>query len=220
MAIGGDLVDYAGIMQWGKSLMIAADEFPLEPGYRYFHGLRVAELARRLAENMTLQVDKHSLYIGGFLHDVGKAGYKGPNHGPRGAELVRREIPHLFEPAELELVCNIIGNHYMRPLSRHFAGKEKPSFADEVLLVQDADTLDHFGFNGIWIAFHWGAKEGYSQEMMLKRHHEVDAEWRREAETTLNFELSKRELACRIARMYEFHVGWRKEEAGELICLR
>ena len=142
------------ILSWGTEKMKFTNETPLEVGYRYYHGLRSAKLAVALAEGMGLEVDRDVLYVGSFLHDVGKAGNRGPDHGPRGAELIRAEIPHLFSATELELVLSMVSNHYMRPNGKHFEGKKIPVFPAEVLLIQDADTLDHFGCNAVWLAFH------------------------------------------------------------------
>ena len=140
--------------------MLQADESPLEPGYRWYHGVRTAKLAGLLAEQMQLDVDKDILELGGLLHDVGKAGYRGPDpHGIRGARLIRAEIAHLFPPDKLERVASIVANHYQRPNSKYWRGKEAPEFPAEVLLVQDADILDHLGANAIWLAFRYGAKE-------------------------------------------------------------
>lgn len=212
----GEFMDIERILAWGEAKMRFANDAPLEPGYRYYHGLRVARLAVELAQAMQLRIDPDVLFVGGFLHDVGKAGYNGPDHGPRGAELIRAEIAHLFSADELDGVTAIVANHYMRPNSHHFAGRERPVLAAEVLLVQDADLIDHFGSNGIWLAFHWSAHHGRNQQESLDFYHGQDVSWRREALESVNYELSRDEIASRMDRAAQFMSFWQIEEKGEL----
>lgn len=207
------------IIAWGTDKMKGTDESPLEPGYRYYHGLRVAKLSLCLAEQLQLSVNRDILYIGAFLHDIGKAGYRGPGHGPRGAELIRSEIPGLFSTEELEAVTQIVGHHYNRPKSKYMQDKPAPNYPDEVLIVQDADTLDHFGVNGVWLTFHWAVKDGLTQQAVIDRHYVKDEAWRREAEEWMNFSLCKRELEFRIQQMKVLYTQWKREEQGELTHL-
>ena len=50
-----------------------------------------------------------------------------------------------MDAEELEAVAQIVLHHYDRPNSIWFEGKEKPEWTPDILLVQDADVLDHFG---------------------------------------------------------------------------
>lgn len=197
--------------------MLPADDSPLEPGYRWYHGVRTAGLALRLAEQMRLPVDRDVLELGGLLHDLGKAGYRGPQpHGPRGARLIRAEAAHLFSAEQLERVTTIVANHYERPNSKYWRGKEPPVFAPEVLLVQDADILDHIGANGVWLAFHYSAQEGRAQREAIDRFFSVDAEWHREMTQSLNFTASIQEMKRRLDFVHNFYRQWQQEERGEL----
>ncbi len=217
---GGVEVDKAAIIAWAKNKMSAADESPLEPGYRWYHGVRTAKLACHLATHMRLNIDIDALELGGLLHDIGKAGYRGPEpHGPRGAEIIRQETAHLFSPAELELVATIVANHYERPKSKYWRHKEPPSFPAEVLLVQDADILDHMGANAIWLAFHYGAGEGFSQAAAIQRFFAFDPPWYEESLASLNFDISRRELEHRLSFVRSFYRQWEKETDGELTIL-
>jgi len=137
-----------------------ADDSPLERGYRLHHGQRVAALATLLADRMHIDVGRDILYVGALLHDLGKSGGQpDKGHGERGAEITRDEISHLFAKEELNRVCSIVEKHYMRPNNLRFEGREVPEFADEVLLVQDADVLDHHGLFGVWLNMYWNAHE-------------------------------------------------------------
>lgn len=210
-------MDITAIKVWAKNKMLEADDSPLEPGYRWYHGVRTARLAGYLAGQMQLKVDKNVLKIGGLLHDVGKAGYRGPEpHGPRGARIIREEAGHLFTPGQLELVTAIVANHYQRPNSKYWRGKEAPKFPAEVLLIQDADVIDHLGANGVWLAFHYGAAELRNQEAAIQRFHKVDPPWHEESLASLNYTISRRELEHRLQFLKLFYAQWESEELGEL----
>jgi len=214
-------VQIEAIKLWAQEKMLTADESPLEPGYRWYHGHRVAKLAANLAKQEQLQVNEQILKIGALLHDVGKAGYKGPEpHGPRGGELIRREIGYLFHPQELEQVVTIVANHYERPNSKYWRGKQAPNFPAEGLLVQDADIIDHFGANAIWLTIHHSAHEQRNQAATIERFHRVDPAWHHEAMASLNFQASRRELAHRLAWLHQFYAQWQREEQGELTYLQ
>lgn len=201
-------MDTENILRWGADKMKLADATPLERGYRYYHGLRSAKLAGALAQAENLAVRHEELYIGAFLHDVGKADYLGVGHGPRGQEIIEAEIAHLFAPTELELVVNIVSNHY----TRH----KDSALPVEVLLVQDADALDHFGSNAVWLAFHWAKYQGRTQRETMQFYHNEDRQWRERALQGLNFARSRQEMGHRLARIEDFFTHWAKEEAGLL----
>lgn len=201
-------MDTESILLWGAAKMKLAEATPLERGYRYYHGLRTANLACALARAEKLAVRQEELYIGAFLHDVGKADYLGVDHGPRGQEIIEAEIAHLFAPTELELVGSIVSNHY----ARH-RGSALPV---EVLLVQDADAIDHFGSNAVWLAFHWAKHQGRTQNETMQFYHNEDRQWRERALHGLNFARSRQEMGHRLARIDDFFAHWAKEEAGLL----
>jgi putative nucleotidyltransferase with HDIG domain len=204
------------IQAWAKEQMLPANDKHLETGYRYYHGLRVAKLSLELAAAESLGVNEELLFIGGLLHDVGKAGEGGKGHGPRGAEIIEAEIADLFTPDELRQVTSIVANHYMRPQSKYLRDQPDPHWPPEVLLVQDADTLDHFGANGIWIAHHWAAFEKRNQAASISRHWVEDQPWHAESRRAMNYQTASRELEHRIACMDAFIHQWEKEEQGQL----
>lgn len=213
-------MDMEAIKTWAKRRMLEVDENPLEPGYRWHHGVRTSKLAVYLAKQMQLEVDYDVLELGGLLHDVGKVGYRGPEpHGPRGANIIRREIAHLFSPEKLERVIAIVANHYERPKSKYWRGRKAPDFPPEVLLVQDADIIDHMGANAIWLAFHYGTVEQRNQEAAIQRFYQVDPPWHEECLTSLNYEISHRELEHRLNFVHHFYQQWEREEGGELTFL-
>lgn len=197
--------------------MLQTDDSPLEPGYRWYHGVRTARLAGYLADQMQLDVDRDILEIGALLHDIGKAGYRGPEpHGPRGARIIQEEAAQLFTPDTRRQVTAIVTNHYQRPNSKYWRGKEAPEFPAEILLVQDADIIDHLGANAIWLAFRYGAAEFSNQAAAIQRFYQVDPPWHEESLASLNYAISRRELEHRLQFLERFYVQWELEEHGEL----
>ena len=188
------------ILDWARTRMERADDSPMETGYRLHHGERVGAIAAALAERVCPGEAPADLYrVAGVVHDIGKAGYKGPvPHGPRGAAILRAEAAQWFEPDEFELVCRMVENHYARPLSRWYDGKEKPVWDNPVLVLQDADLLDHFGANYFWIAFHHAVVRDESPDRFLASYEEPGTRrgkgWVLDSRRSLNFEESRHEL--------------------------
>ncbi|HSL94138.1 MAG TPA: HD domain-containing protein [Bacillota bacterium] len=199
------------IKAWGEAKMRWTDENPLECGFRYYHGLRVASIAESLAAERGQAYHRETLFIGAFLHDVGKAGYTGPDHGPRGAKLIRDGALHLIDEQMHDVVLNIVANHYMRPGSSWLQGKDVPELYYETLLVQDADILDHFGATAVWTALRWSVHEGRNQSETIEGYH---GGWLDEARRSLNFAESRLQLERRVRLQDLFYEAWRREQDG------
>lgn len=206
------------IMAWGEAKMRYTDEYPLERGFRYHHGLRVAGIAEQLAEELGRDYDRETLFLSAYLHDVGKAGYSGPDHGPRGAELIRSEALTLFDSRLHEGVLNAVANHYMRPNSSWLEGSVAPTLYYETLLVQDADILDHFGVNALWSAIRWSAHEGLGVLDTIEKYN-GEAKWQDEARRSLNFGPSRAELARRIRLQDSIYAAWLREQEGPFMAM-
>ena len=196
-------MDIPSIETWARSRMADADDSPMERGYRLHHGERVGAIAASLARRLDAGGTSPDIYrVAGLLHDIGKAGYRGPEpHGPRGAQIVRAEAAQWFEPAELALVCLMVENHYARPLSRWYEGVEKPVWPLPVLIMQDADLIDHVGANYLWITINPGRRDGLSPAGLLAIRNEPGARrgegWVRDCLRSLNFEESRAEVVRR-----------------------
>ncbi len=188
-------------------IMSGIVEIPYEPGYRLHHGERSERLCMQIADAEKLAVDREILAMGALMHDIGKSGCgKGESHAVRGARMVKEMFADLMSPEELAKVAGIVEHHFERPNGKWYAGKEKPSWNNEILIVQDADVLDHFGIPGIWLSMHWAAYRKLSPA--LARHEWFDSErmvaWRNESVRSINFEASRRLLDLRIAEMDDF----------------
>lgn len=188
-------------------IMSGASEPPYEPGYRLHHGRRTAALCAQIAETENIDCDRDILHAGALLHDIGKfACPEGVGHGPHGAGIFLDKFAGIAPRADLEAVAKLIAHHYDRPNSKWFEGKAKPSWPPDILALQDADVLDHFGMPGIWLAMHWAMHRHLSPAKTAENWFESDYMngWRTEAARSLNFNCSRTLLASRIAEMDDF----------------
>lgn len=129
-----------------------------EPGYAYYHGQRVAKIALTLRELILPdeQIYDDVIRVGGWFHDVGKGIEP---HWTYGALICQELLEDLCSPAKLEQIVEIVGSHTLRKT------KEYPHY---VKLVQDADILDHFGSQEIWLGFWHSAFRRETVDYMLE----------------------------------------------------
>ena len=120
-----------------------------EPGWLYFHGLRTAKIALNLRRRLRLEVSDDVLFAGAMFHDIGKGK---PRHNVVGAEITRRLLVSCCEPGELKEICRLVEMHNHRDC--------RPSLPLAVQILQDADTLDHVGEIGVWLAFYYSGSRG------------------------------------------------------------
>lgn len=196
------------IRERAVALMADTIELPYEPGYRLHHGGRTATLCMEIADTEGLTVDREALALGALMHDIGKSSAAlGESHGVRGAQMVKELFADLMTPDERTKVAEIVEHHYERPNSRWFANKAKPLWSTEILVVQDADVLDHFGIPGIWLSMHWAVQKKFSPVLARQEWFEAPrmVTWRADARRSLNFEISRRLLELRIAEMDDFY---------------
>lgn len=114
-----------------------------EIGAAFYHCKRVStsvlELRKEIFPEDASMDDV--LRCAGLFHDIGK-GIEPHNHS--GAVLVRDLLKDELSDEELSLVCQLIEAHCDRqPESDVHTWYEK--------LLQDADMVDHFGGQGIWL---------------------------------------------------------------------
>ena len=194
-----------------RLIMANTYEFPCESGYRLHHGERVAKLAADIRDMENLAVDSTAMHFGAIMHDIGKAGCpKGVSHAVNGAKIVERNFADILSREESAAICEIIARHCDRPNGKWRCGQEKPVLKPEVLAVQDADVLDHFGAQGIWISLHWAAAKN-SSPIETARYwfdSQQSNDWRAEAERSLNFESSRATLKTLETEMNDFFQKW------------
>ena len=155
-----------------------------EIGAAYFHGKRVAngviELRKKLFDDDSMD---DILRCAGMFHDIGKGIEP---HSRSGAVLVRDLLRDEMTEMELEHVCRLISTHCDRqPQSGDHSWDEK--------LLQDADLLDHYGSQGIWMSICYYAYT--TQQEMDQVPAFYMGEWQKqitEQRKLLNFDLSKK----------------------------
>ena len=194
-----------------RLIMANAHEFPCEPGYRLHHGERVARIAADICAVENIAADAQELFFGALMHDIGKAGCpKGVSHSVHGADIVGRHFADLLTPDESSRIREIVAQHCCRPKSKWYEGREKPAIKPEILAVQDADILDHFGASGIWLSLHWAAAKNSSPAETAAYWFDSPQsnEWRAESERSLNYGYSRATLEKLVAEMNAFFRNW------------
>lgn len=163
------------------------EHYSREPGWIYFHGLRTAKLALWLADELKASVDRDLLYIAGLFHDVGKGTRR---HNEVGARRVRVLLKDHCSPARLDQIAEMVHAHCLRGQHGH---------ALPVRILQDADTLDHIGPIGPWLAYYWSGSNQESFTDHLRFYHSEENEsTRQKMYALLNFEPARVEYIRRI----------------------
>lgn len=154
-----------------------------EIGACYFHGQRVANSVLKLRPMILADDSKDEcLRIAGMFHDIGKGIEP---HEKYGALLAHDILSDIVKSDDLDFVCALIASHPDR----------RPGYTDLNVfqkLVQDADLLDHYGTQGLWMSFTYYAYEGQQEMMQLPIFY--DEEWPKQIERhrkLLNFDVSK-----------------------------
>lgn len=177
-----------------------------EIGDVYFHGKRVARSAVLLRERIFPgNADWDGiLYCSGMFHDIGKGIEP---HGHSGAVLVRDLLKEELTAIELDSVCTIIEAHNdRRPGTEIHTDMEK--------LIQDADLLDHYGSQGIWMSCNYYAYMGQQemQQMPVFYFSEWEEQVKKQREY-LNFDVSKAIFDEKVR--YEWSAVKRMETEGK-----
>lgn len=179
-----------------------------EPGHVYHHGLRTANLTGEIMSGMEgdLSVFDPVLYTGALFHDVGK-GFGA--HNEAGADLAIRLLNGVCSPADLDRVCEIIRFHCIR--------KHGLDLDNGILAVQDADMIDHFGTQEVWLNFLFQAYNHGNQRDAIEYWESDD--FRKQTarlRDLLNFELSKALFDDRVEFQEDFLARLKLEAEGRL----
>ena len=122
-----------------------------EIGAAYFHGARVGRSAARLRAMVTEDGSwDERLKCAGLFHDIGK-GF--PHHARIGALLLKEILKEEMPREDLEAVCRLVECHQDRG-----PGAGERTVWEKIL--QDADLLDHYGAQGLWMSCTYYAYEG------------------------------------------------------------
>lgn len=154
-----------------------------ERGSVYYHGQRVAKGVIQLRKMVTSD-NSHDPYlrVAALFHDVGKG--MDP-HAAIGATLMREQLKPYLAPDEIEEVTRLIANHDDR----------KPDSSKHDLptrLLQDADLLDHYGTQEIFMCFSYSATHERGIHTALDFYREDFKKIVNRQRKLLNFEESRR----------------------------
>ncbi|NLJ81191.1 MAG: HD domain-containing protein [Firmicutes bacterium] len=144
-------MDLEQIKELAQSTMGRRQSHPYrQPGYIFYHGQRVGNLALTLRELVFPgQIeDDDVILVGSWFHDVAKGLEP---HWEYGALLAGKLLEGRCSQNQLDQIQEIIKGHTLR--------KEK-FYPHYVQLVQDADLLDHMGTQEIWLSFLHAAGSG------------------------------------------------------------
>jgi uncharacterized protein len=177
-----------------------------EPGYIFAHGKRTANLAGEIVSRMTgrEEIIDEILYTGALFHDVGKGL---PRHNEAGAVLVKQLLADVCDVGQLESISDIVRFHCLR--------KHDLDLNESILALQDADIIDHFGTQEVWLNFYNSAHYHHSTQHSLdwwqgERFAQIVTKMR----TLLNFDFSKEIYDDRVAFHKDFLARFRAESKG------
>ncbi|MBS3820989.1 MAG: HD domain-containing protein [Planctomycetes bacterium] len=178
-----------------------------EAGFVFRHGQAVAKLAVHLARRIdeTLDVSDDVLFCGGLFHDCAKGG---PKHAAAGADRAGELLAGQLSPQDVDAVAHLVAHHNDRGNREHDVA---------VRILQDADVLDHFGAQNIWLAIYFAAAHDRDlrDTTAFYRHEQADG-YHAGARASLNFEVSRREFDRRVAITDAFYAELDHENAGGL----
>jgi len=178
-----------------------------EAGYLLHHGQRTAEIALHLCEQLDShgEIDGEILHAAALFHDIGKGI---DPHAETGAELARMLLSDVYSPQECERIAILIEQHNKR-------GQSNVSLAVDIL--QDADILDHFGAQAVWLCFLYN---GYTKKgphgALAYFESDENARYQQRSRAALNFDYSRVVLDQRLAIEQSFFTRFREEIDGAL----
>ncbi|MBQ7982537.1 MAG: HD domain-containing protein [Clostridia bacterium] len=174
-----------------------------EPGNKFDHGIRTAKLAERLRTAICYDdptVNADVLTVAAWFHDLCNGQ---EDHEAAGAAALPTLIGDLVTEEELCAVCDLVRVHDHRckdiPLSERLA-----HYPPSVLLLQDADFLDHLGTYDIWITFSEFAYRkktpmDYAVQFTDGSFDRFAARWRREINYPLSLEIFEEKIAFEVS---------------------
>jgi uncharacterized protein len=178
-----------------------------EPGYAFFHGQRVAKIAVQLRKLVFPDEEQYDdvLVVGSWFHDVGKGIEP---HWEYGALICREILADLCPADKLEKIVEIVGSNTLRK------AREYPFY---VKLVQDADILDHYGSQEIWLRFWHCAYRRESVDYALQFQRDSYMSHVKKVRALLNFSQSAEFFDEKDQFIRDFMERFAKEAEGELL---
>ncbi len=176
-----------------------------ETGNKFDHGQRVDVMLGRLAVMLKMEPVSDTLLIAAWFHDILNGQ---DDHAARGADKTVSLLKDLCTEQELGKIHTYITLHDRRDLE---------GLTPEVMLLQDADLLDHYGCFEIWSVFLYARHKDLSmlKTAELLEHNYFDS-FERER-VRLHFDISRAIYDEKRAYIKEFIDRMLLESRGELI---
>lgn len=144
------------------------------------------------------------LFTGALFHDIGK-GFE--SHNDTGAVIARSLLKNTCNEDELDEIDRIVRFHCIR--------KHGLDLDDRILAVQDADIIDHFGTQEIWLNFLHNSYHDRSQQSVLEWwQSEKFVDHIAELRGLINFDVSKVMFEERLTYHSEFVARFALEAVG------
>ncbi len=173
-----------------------------EPGYIYYHGQRVAELCKWLCSQVGAKgINKNNLYAASLFHDIAKGK---AHHALAGSKIIGDVLGDSVNNSERENIERLVREHNLRELPNKCSRDSK--------ILQDADILDHFGAQGVWLSTCITVKSGKIQQDMIDYvFGQNEKAYIKERYSQLNFTASKNEFKRRMRFQKNFFKRLREE---------
>ena len=186
-----------------------------EPGNKFDHGIRTAKLAlslKRVIFPDDTAINEDILELAGWFHDLCNGQ---DDHENAAADALPALIGHLVTDEELSAVCDLIRlhDHRLRDITTE---ERRAQYSDALLLLQDADLLDHLGTYSVWItisefAYQHKTPFDYAVQFENGAFDRFAARWR----CKINYPLSKELFEEKISFEVEFGKRMQRELDGE-----
>lgn len=181
-----------------------------EPGYTFYHGQRVAKIALQLRELIYPNQSSADevIMVASWFHDLAKGIEP---HWHYGALIAGEILQDYCDEEDLLKIQEIIRNHTLRK------EQEYPFY---VRLVQDADTLDHYGSQEIWLNFLHTAHARQNIDYVLEFYQADYQEHAHKSRCLLNYQLAVDYFDEKDRFVRDFVERFAKEGRGGLVEIR
>lgn len=173
-----------------------------EPGNKYYHGQRTAEIIKQLCPKVDYTGNTEILIVSAWFHDICNGE---EHHENKGADKTCNLLQNLCSEAELKEIHRIISIHDSR---------RSADLQTDVKIHQDADLLDHFGTFEVWNYFQYALKEQMS--MTEAAYLLLDDSKFSSSENVFHFEISEKVYQERRSYVKAFADRLLKESKGEI----
>jgi len=178
-----------------------------EKGYVFHHGLRTAKIAINLLDviDHSPEVYPDILFAAAVFHDIGKGITP---HNETGADMAGDILKEECLPDEIAAITQIIREHNQRHRATECTTASR--------IHQDADILDHFGAQSVWLAFHWNTVHEETPDQSVEFYNgEENQKWITWARASLNFDNSREIFDKRLAFERSFFDRFNSEINGK-----